>query len=109
MFLAFYLLAAVPITEVANAATIRGFDNLFSNLITAVLALAGIALFLMLTVGGFRYITSGGDPKATEAARKTLTFAILGLVLVASAYLFLRFIAQFTGVDVLNFNVYYEP
>jgi hypothetical protein len=59
----------------------------------------------MLIVGGIKYTTSGGDPKSVESAKKTLTYAILGMVLVASAYLILRLIGEFTGADVTNFVI----
>lgn len=89
-----------------DPANLTKLEGVFSNVVGAVLGLAGIALFIMLIVGGFQYITSGGDPKRAEAARHTLTSAIVGLVLVALAFLILRFIAEFTGADVLNFVIY---
>ena len=65
----------------------------------------GIVLFLMLLSGGFKYLTSGGDPKATEGAQKTLTYAIGGLVMLAGSYIILRIISDFTGADVTNFII----
>lgn len=100
------LLAQVPIANDNGVATLQGFEGIFTNVVSAVLGFAGIALFLMLVVGGFKYITSGGDPKAAASARNTLTFAILGIVLLASAYLILRFIGVFTGAPVENFRVF---
>lgn len=98
--------AATPITEEKGAATLRGLEDLFGNIVSVVLGLAGIALFIMLIAGGFKYITSGGDPKSTESAKKTLTAAIGGVVLVALAYLILRLIGEFTGADVETFKVW---
>ncbi len=93
----------------ANAATLQDLEVVFAKIISVVLGLAGIALFIMLIIGGFKFITAGGDPKAAEAAKKTLTYAIAGLVLIASAYLILRFINVFTGVDVVNFRIIPQP
>jgi hypothetical protein len=59
----------------------------------------------MLIVGGFKYLTAGGEAPAVESARKTITYAIAGLVLVALSFLILRFIYAFTGVDVTQFKV----
>ena len=64
-----------------------------------------VILFLMLLTGGFKYLTSGGDPKATEGAQKTLTYAIGGLVLLAGSYMILNIIKTFTGADVTNFVI----
>jgi len=59
----------------------------------------------MLIVGGFKYMTAGGDPKATEMSKKTLTLAIGGLVVVVLSFLILRFIQEFTGANITNFTV----
>jgi len=98
--------APAPIANENGVATLQGLEGVFQSVITAVLGLAAIALFLMLVVGGFKYITSGGDPKSVDAARRTLTYAIVGMVILASAFLILRFIGVFTGADVENFKVF---
>ncbi len=87
-------------------ATLQQLETVFGNLVTSLLALGGIVLFLMLLTGGFKYLTSGGDPKAAEGAQKTLTYAIGGLVLLAGSYMILNIIKTFTGADVTNFVIY---
>ncbi len=42
---------------------------------------------LMLIVAGFQYITSAGNPEAVESAKKTIQYAIGGLILLAMAYI----------------------
>ena len=59
----------------------------------------------MLLVGGFQFMTSGGDPKAAGHARTTLTFAIIGIILVVASWLILQIIKQATGVDVTTVNL----
>ena len=88
-----------------GVATIKGFEVIFNNIISTVLAFAGIILFIMLVAGGFRYITAGGDPKNVEAAKKTLTYAIGGIIAIALAFLILRFIQDFTGANVTEFKI----
>ena len=88
-----------------DVATIRGFERIFSNLVTIVLELAAIILFIMFIIGGFKYLTSQGDPKAVEAARGTLTHAIIGLVVLLLAYVFLTIIEAITGAQITNFRV----
>jgi len=89
-----------------GVATLRGFEGVFVRVVQVVLGLGGIVLFIMLIMGGFKYITAGGDPKALESAKKTLTFAIAGIVLLALSFLILAFIFDFTGVDVTLFKIY---
>lgn len=87
------------------APSLKALETIFSNVVGVILGLAGIALFIMLILGGFKYITAGGDPKAVDSARKTLTYAIGGMVLIAAGYLILQFIYQFTGVNVTQFKI----
>lgn len=95
------------IQNVDGVATLEGLEGVFSNTANVLLGGAGIVLFVMLLVGGFRYITAGADPKKAEMAQKTLTSAIIGLVIVVLAYLILKFIASFTGASgILKFDVY---
>lgn len=89
-----------------DVATIQSLETLFKNIITAVVSLTGIALFIMLLVGGFSFLFSGGDQKKLEQARGTITNAIIGLVIVVAAYLIIRIISVFTGnPDILKFTI----
>lgn len=86
-------------------ATISQLGDVFENLVSAILGFAGITLFILLIVGGFKFITSGGDPKAVEGARNTLTYAIGGLIVLLLSYLILVLIKEITGVDVIQFKI----
>ncbi len=83
-------------------------SGVFNNLVGVILGLAGFTLFIMLIIGGYKLLTSGGDPKAAQAAQQTITNAIAGIILIACAYLILTFISDFTGVKgILDFQVYH--
>lgn len=84
---------------------ISDLSTLFNNAVTAIIALAGIVLFIMLIVGGVKYITSGGDPKATEGAKNTITYAIGGLLLILLSYLILVILSRITGADLTKFTI----
>ena len=84
---------------------ISDLERVFSSVVRAILGFAGIVLFVLLVMGGLKYITSGGDPKAAEGAKKTITYAIGGLVVVLLSYLVLVLIKTITGVDVTQFTV----
>lgn len=86
-------------------ATIAGVEDLYRNVLQAIIGLAGLVFFAMLIVGGFKYLTSGGDPKKAAAASSTLTTAVIGIVGVIASWLILLFISNFTGIDVTKFSV----
>jgi hypothetical protein len=94
------------ITNVGGVATLQGLEGVFSGILGALLGLGGILLFGMIIWGGIQFITSAGDPKGLDQAKKTLTYAISGLVLVALAYMLLRFVGVFTGqLKILDFKI----
>lgn len=85
--------------------TFKCLEVVFSNILTVAVSLAALALFVMLLIGGFKYLTSGGDQKATASAQQTMTYAIAGIALMALAFLIFRIIEYFTGVKVTIFSI----
>lgn len=93
-------------TTITDVATIQGVECLIVNVLGTATTFVGLAAFIMLIVGGFLYLTSGGSSKGAEAARQTMTYAIIGIIVALMATFLLRFVAGFTGVTgILNFNL----
>jgi hypothetical protein len=67
------------------SAVMRRVINVFSILVGAVSV-------IMIIVGGFRYIISGGDSAGVSGAKNTILYAIVGLVIVLFAQVIVRFI-----------------
>ena len=71
----------------ARIATIAHLVNIIlPMLITG----AAILLLVMLLLGAFTRITSGGNPDSLARSQKIMTYAILGLVLVVLSFLFVK-------------------
>lgn len=85
--------------------TISKIVDVLERIINLLAPAAGIAFFFMMIVGGFQFLNSGGDPKAAGAARTTLTYAFLGIILVVASWIILKIIAGATGVDVTTVNL----
>jgi len=85
--------------------TLQNLEDVFKSVVNVILGIAGITFFILLLSSGFKFITSGGDPKALEGAKKTLTYAIGGLIVIILSYLILLLIKELTGVDVTIFRV----
>lgn len=82
--------------------TIRGIECLLTNIFSIAISGIGFAGFVMLIVGSFQFLMSGGDPKGTAGGKNTMTFAIVGLVVALSSWIILNFIATFTGVQTIK-------
>jgi hypothetical protein len=66
-------------------------NNIVHTVVNLLSAVVGIVAVIMIIVGGFRYITSGGNDTSVTAAKNTILYAIIGLVVVAMAQIIVRF------------------
>lgn len=103
LFFNLLVYAADPIDP--NVADFSGLETVVSNFLGIATGLGALLAVVMLIVGGFKYITSRGDMKATDSARQTITWAILGLVGIAVAYLVISLVKDLTGVNVTTFKI----
>jgi len=88
-----------------DPATLEDLETVFSTFLTTITTVLGFVSLIMVIVGGFKYITSQGDPKAISSARNTITWAIIGLVFVIISWLILVFIGKFTGLNLTKFCI----
>lgn len=95
----------IPSAGSGDAAQLSELEDVFGNVVFVVLGFAGVLLFITLVMGGLKYITAGSDQKAAASARQTITYAILGFVLVAMALLIIRIIEFVTGVNLTEFKI----
>lgn len=63
------------------------------NLVTILLTVVGYVSLGFIIYGGFKYMTSGDSSSGTQAARKTLTNAVIGLVLSIMSVAIVKFVA----------------
>lgn len=60
------------------------------NIYNGVLAIAGIVAVIFVIVGGIKYSLSSGNPQEASKAKDTILYAIIGLVVVMSAFVIVR-------------------
>lgn len=90
-----------------EANQLSDLTTIFTRIVSILIPVGGVILFVMLIVGGFYFIFSGGEPRRVEGAKGTITYAIIGIVVLAAAFLIIQLIANFVGVPaILNFNIY---
>lgn len=83
----------------------NNLGSLIGTLITIVLILAIILAVFFLIYGGIRWITSGGDKTAVEAARGHIVAAIVGLVIALLAFFIINIIGGLFGLDLTNLTL----
>lgn len=80
------------------------FPQLISWAVTAVLVVAGLIFFFMLLLGGVKWIMSGGDKAGTESARNQITAALIGLIIVFSAWAIARLLQTVFNINILQLD-----
>lgn len=73
-------------------------DQIGSGDVQAVLNIvylvAGITAVVVIIIGGIRYVTSDGDSSGIAAAKNTVMYAVVGLVVVIAAAAITNFVIQ---------------
>lgn len=77
-----------------------GVAKLASDIILILTGVAGILSFIFIIIGGIKIITAAGDEKKMASAQATITYAIIGLVVTALAFVILRVVQYFLRSNV---------
>lgn len=89
-------------TKAAQAPTLACIPQIIKVVINWSLIFAVIIALFLVIYSGIKLINSGGDPKSVDSARKMLTFALIGLIVVFLSFFIINLIADFTGVDAIR-------
>ncbi len=71
---------------------IYGRDGVFTKAVNIISIAIGIAAIVMVFIGSFKFIMSGGDANQAASARRTVTFAIVGVVVALFAQVIILFV-----------------
>jgi hypothetical protein len=74
-----------------------GLTKVVKAVIDILSLIVGVAAVIMIILGGFKYITSGGDTAGVASAKNTVIYAIVGLVIVAMAQTIVYFVLNKTS------------
>lgn len=75
-----------------QTSTLFGDGGIFKTITNIALFLIGAVSVLMLIYGGIRYTISGGDANSVTAAKNTILYAIVGIVVALLAYAIVNFV-----------------
>lgn len=69
-----------------------GVGGTFSTITNVLLFIIGAIAVIMIVIGGMRYVLSGGDSTQITAAKNTILYAIIGIVVAILAYAAVNFV-----------------
>lgn len=84
--------------EAAGLSTASDLPTIIGRIIYVFLGMIGIVLLGLILFAGYQWMTAAGDAKQIQAAKDRIRNAVIGLVIIASAFAITSFImSQLTG------------
>lgn len=77
-------------------------QNIFQTGIAVLISIAVFLSFIFFIIGGLMWITSEGNKEKIQSAKNTLTYTIIGLIVVFIAFLIINIIQQFFGIQTFS-------
>ncbi|MBX4190709.1 pilin [Candidatus Saccharibacteria bacterium] len=78
-------------------------NDTVENILNILSIIVGVAAIFMIIFAGLRFITSAGNAERAKAARQTLLYAVIGLVIVAMAQIIVWFVlTEATNPETVN-------
>lgn len=81
---------------------VRSIGGIISAILPLVWSLAGIVLVAYFIFAGFQFMTSGGDPRKAQAARGKITDALMGFLIVFTAFWIVELVGIIFGIDAIT-------
>ncbi len=78
--------------ECTNTGSNTQINNVVAAAVNILSWVVGVAAVVMIIIGGFKYITAGGDSNSISSAKSTITYAVIGLVIAALAQVMVQFV-----------------
>lgn len=79
----------------------KNLGQVISALLPYIYVAAGLALLVMLIMGGIQLMTAAGDPAKTKASYGRLTFALIGFLVIFISYFVAQLLEVILGIKFL--------
>lgn len=79
-------------SAVCEAAKTDNATDMTKVIINTMLYILGILAVIMIIFGGIRYVTSTGDASRVKAAKDTIMYSVIGLIVAILAYSIVNFV-----------------
>ena len=80
---------------VCKASGESNVSKLIKNVIDILLMISGVIAVIMVIIGGIRYATSNGDSNSVSAAKNTILYSVIGLVIALFSYAIVQYVYTF--------------
>jgi hypothetical protein len=82
------------IKDAGGGATTTDLPALIQNIINVLLFITGAVAVIMIILGAIRYVTSNGDQANVKAAKDTILYSVIGLIVALLAFAIVNFVVD---------------
>jgi hypothetical protein len=80
-----------------NKVNISGDKGTLTHILNIIFTIMGALAVLMIIIAGFRYVISDGEPNKVAEIKRSIIYAVVGLIVIASAAAAVNFILDKAG------------
>lgn len=81
-----------PCTKFETTAAESSINRIVKLVVNILTTIIGLLAVIFIIIGGFKFVTSGGDSGKVSSAKNTIIYALIGLIIVAFAQILVRFV-----------------
>ena len=85
------------VKDAAGCKKEKNLETISKNITTAIISIMGLVAVAFIVLGGYNYMTSFGDPEKLAKAKKTILYAVIGLIICALAFAIANWV-----IDIIN-------
>jgi len=87
----------------------RGLVSFLNNVVSLLITLSGIFVLVNFVMAGYLYLSASGNPQKTAQAGSKILNSLLGLIIIAAAFIIAQIIGQVVFNDrgaLIHFYIY---
>ena len=85
--------------EIPNPLKTKSIAELIDRIVNYIIGIATLIFPLIIIYGAWQFLSTGGDMEKVTTARKTITYAVIGYILILLSKGVTMIVAQFLGVN----------
>ncbi|MFA5004363.1 MAG: pilin [Candidatus Saccharimonadales bacterium] len=90
----YHYLAQIDTNSLPNHGNGDVASTALSTVLQIVFGVTGAIALLVITIAGFRYVVSQGDPNSVAQAKNTIIYALVGLLISIAAFSIVTFVVK---------------
>lgn len=93
-----YYLGSTTGTAICTGPLSTNPNGIITTIINVLFAVVGLIFFIMIVIAGIQWVTTGGEEEGKKAAQGRLINAVIGIAIVAAAYLIVELVSSLLGI-----------